>query len=84
MAVDYPEPDMSRTMKRIVESTSRYIKRYKDIKFLLKKGFNIMEMVRVTDMGRSTVIQYRDLIYLYHPEMKKVEEKNGKTEVENG
>ena len=30
-----------------------------------------MEIVRVTGMGRSTVIQYRDLVYLYHSDLKK-------------
>ena len=71
----YPEPDIARITNHTIDSTSRYIKRYKDIKLLLKKGFNIMEMVRVTGMGRSSVIQYRDLIYRYHPEIKKGSEK---------
>jgi len=72
----YPEVDVSRLTNHTIESTSRYIKSYKNIKMLIAKGFNIMEMVRVTGMGRSTVIQYRDLVYLYHPSLKPKEEKN--------
>jgi len=71
----YPEPDIARITNHTIDSTSRYIKRYKDIKLLLKKGFNLMEMVRVTGMGRSSVIQYRDLIYRYHPEIRERSEK---------
>jgi hypothetical protein len=48
----------------------RYIKNYKNVKLLMEKGFNLMELVRVTGMGRSTVIQYRDLIYLYHEHLR--------------
>jgi hypothetical protein len=36
----------------------------------MKKGFNLIEMVRITGMGRSTVIQYRDLVLEYHPNLK--------------
>ena len=70
----YPEVDVSRLTNHTIESTSRYIKSYKNIKMLIAKGFNIMEMVRVTGMGRSTVIQYRDLVYLHHPSLKPKEE----------
>jgi hypothetical protein len=72
----YPEVDVARMTSHTIESTSRYIKSYKSIKMLITKGFNIMEMVRVTGMGRSTVIQYRDLVYLYHPGLKPKEDKN--------
>jgi hypothetical protein len=36
----------------------------------MEKGFNLMEMVRVSGMGRSTIIQYRELVELYHPELR--------------
>ena len=62
----YPEPDIARMTNHTIESTSRYIKNYKNIKILLEKNFTIMEIVRVTGRGRSTVLQYRDLIYKYH------------------
>lgn len=61
-----------------IESTSRYIKTYKNIKLLLGKGFNLMEMVRITGLGRSTIIQYRDLVYTHHPSL------NPKDAVVNG
>ena len=66
----YPEPDIARITNHTIESTSRYIKSYKNVKLLLEKGFNLMEMVRITGMGRSTILQYRNLVYLYHPDMK--------------
>ncbi|HDL08722.1 MAG TPA: DUF1670 domain-containing protein [Desulfobacteraceae bacterium] len=67
----YPEPDIARMTNHTIDSTSRYIKNYNNIKILLEKNFNIMEIVRVTGRGRSTVLQYRDLIYKYHPSLKK-------------
>jgi hypothetical protein len=63
----YPEPDIARLTNHTIESTSRYIKSYKNIKLLLEKRFNVMEIVRITGMGRSTILQYRDLIHQYHP-----------------
>ena len=36
----------------------------------MEKGFNLMEMVRVSGMGRSTIIQYRELVELYHLELR--------------
>jgi len=76
----YPEVDIARFTNHTIESTSRYIKAYKNIKLLMQKGFEIMEMVRITGMGRSTVIQYRDLLYQHHPKLKQKELENKKIE----
>jgi hypothetical protein len=65
----YPEVDIARLTTHNIESVGRYIKTYKDVLFMLEKGFNVMEMVRVTGRGRSTILQYRKLAYLYHPEL---------------
>jgi len=73
----YPEVDIARLTDHEIESTSRYISTYKNIKLLIEKGFNLMEIVWVTGMGRSTIIQYRDLVYTYHPRLNK--EKVNKT-----
>jgi hypothetical protein len=78
----YPEIDIARLTQHTIESVSRYIKYYKNVKILLQKGFNLMEMVRVTGMGRSTVIQYRDLIYQYHPELKPADKENEELKTE--
>ena len=43
----YPEVDIARLTNHTIESTSRYIKNYKNIKLILTKGFNLMEMVRI-------------------------------------
>ena len=80
----YPEPDIARMTNHTIESTSRYIKNYKNIKLLVEKDFNVMEMVRITGLGRSTILQYRDLVYRYHPTLEaesktKKEKKNIKT-----
>lgn len=66
----YPEPDIARLTNHTIESTSRYIKSYKNIKLLLEKKFNLMEIVRITGKGRSTILQYRDLVFVYHPSLK--------------
>lgn len=66
----YPEIDIARLTNHSIEAVGRYIKSYKNIKLLMEKGFNLMEMVRVSGMGRSTIIQYRELIELYHPELR--------------
>jgi hypothetical protein len=79
----YPEPDIARVTNHTIESTSRYIKRYKDVKLLLEKKFNLMEMVRITGMGRSTILHYRDLVYQYHPKLKEVKKKGFDEEVGN-
>jgi hypothetical protein len=74
----YPEPDIARMTNHTIESTSRYIKNYKNIRLLLEKKFNIMDIVRITGRGRSTVLQYRDLVYRYHPSLKPKEGKEKK------
>ncbi|MDP4176203.1 MAG: DUF1670 domain-containing protein [Bacteroidota bacterium] len=66
----YPEVDIARLTNHSIDAVSRYIKNYKNVKLLLEKSFNLMEMVRISGMGRQTVIQYRELVELYHPELK--------------
>ena len=75
----YPEPDIARMTNHTIESTSRYIKNYKNIRLLLEKKFNIMDIVRITGRGRSTVLQYRDLVYRYHPLLKPKQGKKKKS-----
>jgi len=84
----YPEPDIARQTNHTIEATSRYLRNYKRVKTLLEKGFNLMEMVRLTGMGRHTILQYRDLVYYYHPKLKPAgktaeteEESKGRKEV---
>lgn len=66
----YPETDIARLTTHNIESVGRYIKTYKDVMLMLEKGLSIMEMVRVTGKGRSTILQYRELVYSYHPKLK--------------
>jgi len=65
----YPELDISRLTSHTLEAVGRYIRKYRNIKLLLEKGFSVIEMVRTTGMGRSTILQYRDLVYQYHPSL---------------
>lgn len=74
----YPEVDIARLTDHQIESTSRYIKAYKKIKMLLERDFNLIEMVRITGMGRSTIIQYRDLVYQYHTKLRKNDQSKSK------
>jgi hypothetical protein len=75
----YAEPDIARITNHTIESTSRYIKAYSNIKLLLEKKFGIMEIVRITGKGYRTIYQYRDLVYKYHPSLRGKENKNKKT-----
>ncbi|HSW55800.1 MAG TPA: DUF1670 domain-containing protein [Ignavibacteriaceae bacterium] len=66
----YPEIDIARLTNHSIEAVGRYLKSYKNIKMLIEKRFNLIDMVRVSGMGRSTVIQYKELVELYHPELR--------------
>jgi hypothetical protein len=66
----YPEVDIARLTNHSIEAVGRYLKSYKNIKMLIEKRFNLIDMVRVSGMGRSTVIQYKELVELYHPELR--------------
>jgi len=71
----YPEVDIARLTTHNIESASRYIKTYKNGLLMLEKNLNMLEMVRVTGRGRSTILQHKELAYLYHPELKEMTEK---------
>lgn len=80
----YPEVDIARLTEHTIESVSRYIKNYKNIKLLIEKGFSLIEMTRITGMGLSTISQYRELIYLYHPKLKPKEDtKTGRKNIKD-
>ncbi len=36
----------------------------------METEFNLIEMLRVSGVGRSTIIQYRELVELNHSELK--------------
>jgi len=66
----YPEVDVSRLTEHTIESVGRYLKSYKNIKLLMEKGFSLIEMVRISGLGRSTILQYKGLAEFYHEELK--------------
>ncbi|MCF7802048.1 MAG: DUF1670 domain-containing protein [Candidatus Marinimicrobia bacterium] len=72
-----PDPDIARLTNHTIESVGLYLRTYKNVKMLMEKGFNLMEMVRVSGKSKSTIIQYRDLVCQYQPELKCM---NAKTE----
>jgi hypothetical protein len=66
----FPEVDISGLTEHTIESVGRYLKSYKNIKLLMEKGFSIIEMVRISGLGRSTITQYKELAEFYHKELK--------------
>lgn len=75
-----PEVDIARLTTHNLESVGRYIKNYNRIKMLIENGFGLIQMERITGMGRRTVYQYQELVLMYHPELKKKTEKKGHPE----
>ncbi len=70
----YPEVDVARFTNHTIDSTSRYLKNYKRIKLLVERKFNLIEMVRTLGLGQSTIVQYRDILFKYHPKLKRKKE----------
>ena len=73
-----PDPDIARLTNHTIESVGLYLRAYKNVKLLMEKGFNLMEMVRVSGKSRSTILQYRELVYQYHPDLKCMEKNSNK------
>ncbi len=73
-----PDPDIARLTNHTIESVGLYLRAYKNVKMLMEKGFNLMEMVRVSGKSRSTILQYRELVYQYHPDLKCTEKNSNK------
>ncbi len=65
-----PDPDIARLTNHTIESVGHYLRAYRNVKMMLEKGFNLMDMVRVSGKSKSTIIQYRELVYQYHAELK--------------
>lgn len=63
--------DMARFTNLTIEAVGRNMKSYKNEKLLMEKGFNLLVIMRVSGMGRSTVIQNRELVENYPPELRK-------------
>lgn len=66
----YPDPDIARLTNHTIESVGRYLRAYKNVKMLMEKGFNLMEMVRISGKSKGTIIQYCKLVSQYHPDLK--------------
>ena len=73
-----PDPDIARLTNHTIESVGLYLRAYRNVKLLMEKGFNLMEMVRVSGKSRSTILQYRELVYQYHPDLKCMEKNSNK------
>ncbi len=71
----YPDPDIARLTNHTIESVGRYLRAYKNVKMLMEKDFNLMEMVRISGKSKGTIIQYRELVYEYHPDLKSNQKK---------
>jgi len=64
-----PDPDIARLTNHTIESVGIYLRAYRNVKMMMGKGFNLMEMVRVSGKSKSTIIQYRELVSQYHPDL---------------
>jgi hypothetical protein len=36
----------------------------------MEKGFSLIEMVRISGMGRNTILQHTELVDIYHEDLK--------------
>jgi hypothetical protein len=62
--------DIARLTNHSIEAVGRYLKSYKNVKLLMEKGFSLIEMVRISGMGRSTILQYKELVEFYHEDLR--------------
>jgi len=62
-------PDIARATNHSLEAVDRYIKDYERVKVLLSKGLTVAEIGHAIGRGERTVIEYRDIVLEFHPDM---------------
>lgn len=68
------EADIVRQTGHSASSVGKYIKTYKRVLALLRKGFDFGEIIKVIGQGERTLSQYVKIAYHFHPELQ--EKKN--------
>jgi len=67
-------PDVARATNHSLESVDRYIKDYERVKVLLGKGLTVKEISHAIGRGERTVIEYRDIVLEFHPDLASIDE----------
>jgi len=63
------EADIVQQTRHSAISVGRYIKTYKRVLVLLRKGFDVEGILEVIGQGKRTVRQYMEIAYHFHPEL---------------
>ena len=62
-------PDIARATEHSLKAVDRYIKDYERVKVLLGKGLRVPEISHAIDKGERTVLEYRNIVREFHPDM---------------
>lgn len=62
-------PDIARTTRHSLRAVDRYIKDYERVKVLLSKGLTVEEISHAIDRGERTVMEHRDIVLEFHPDL---------------
>lgn len=65
----YDELTISEKTDHSLDAVGRYLRAYRNIKFLMEKGLSLVELTRTTGLGKYTVVQYQELVRKHHPEL---------------
>lgn len=70
-----PPPDIARRTDHSLDAVDHYIKDYERVKSLLGKGLTVHEISQVIGRGQGTVLQYREIVLKFHPDLAPVAQK---------
>lgn len=66
----HDEVAISRKTQHSLEAVGRYLRAYRNIKLLMKKGLDETEMLQATGLGRRMVNEYAKIVRYHHPRLK--------------
>ena len=61
--------DIARQVNHSQEAVDRYIKDYERVKFLARRGMDVIEISHLTGRGKQVIKQYIKILQRYHPEL---------------
>jgi len=67
-------PDVARATEHSLKAVDRYIKDYERVKVLWGKGLTVKEISHAIDKGERTVLEYRDIVLEFHPDLASADE----------
>lgn len=62
-------PDIAKRTHHSLEAVDRYIKDYEKVKFLVRRGVDVDDIVHLTGRGKKVIDQYIDIINRHHPNL---------------